>query len=154
VGASASGCDGLVSKTRSIPAEIISTIERERISVLIAVPRVFLRPCGHKIERDLEDCRNALEAFRADFAAAARMRKPLQRMWRFRRIHRRFGWKFWAVISGGATLDPGTELFWGRVGFAAIQGYGMTETTSLVSVNHPFQIGRGSIGKVLGKGVK
>jgi len=46
-------------------------------------------------------------------------------------------------------------LFWGRVGFAAIQGYGLTETTSLVSVNHPFQIGRGSIGKVLeGREVK
>ena len=53
------------------------------------------------------------------------------------------------MISGGATLDPDTERFWGRIGFAAIQGYGLTETTSLVSVNHPFQIGRGSIGKVL-----
>jgi long-chain acyl-CoA synthetase len=76
-------------------------------------------------------------------------------MWRFRKIHRRFGWKFWAVISGGATLDPRTERFWGRAGFAAIQGYGLTETTSLVSVNHPFRIGQGSIGKVLeGREVK
>jgi long-chain acyl-CoA synthetase len=134
------------------PSEIISTIKRERISVLIAVPRV-LEALQHKIERDLEAA-GALETFRADFSAAAN-EKPLQRMWRFREIHRRFGWKFWAVISGGATLDPGTELFWGRVGFAAIQGYGMTETTSLVSVNHPFQIGRGSIGKVLqGREVK
>ena len=30
-----------------------------------------------------------------------------------------------------------------------IQGYGLTETTSLVSVNHPFRLGKGSIGKVL-----
>ena len=30
-----------------------------------------------------------------------------------------------------------------------IQGYGLTETTSLVSVNHPFRLGRGSIGKAL-----
>ena len=84
-----------------------------------------------------------------------RMKKFSRRMWRFREIHRRFGWKFWAVISGGATLDPETERFWGRTGFAAIQGYGLTETTSLVSVNHPFRIGRGSIGKVLqGREVK
>ena len=83
------------------------------------------------------------------------MKKFSRRMWRFRKIHRRFGWKFWAVISGGATLDPETERFWGRTGFAAIQGYGLTETTSLVSVNHPFRIGRGSIGKVLqGREVK
>ena len=128
------------------PSEIISTIRRERVSVLIAVPRV-LEALQGKIERDLE-AEGALETFRKDFDAAEN-EKFLRRMWRFRKIHRRFGWKFWAVISGGATLDPETERFWGRTGFAAIQGYGLTETTSLVSVNHPFRIGRGSIGKVL-----
>jgi long-chain acyl-CoA synthetase len=134
------------------PSEIVSTIERERISVLVAVPRV-LEALQHKIERDLEAA-GALEIFQADFAAAAN-ENFLQRMWRFRAIHRRFGWKFWAVISGGATLGHEAEMFWARLGFAAIQGYGMTETTSLVSVNHPFQIGRGSIGKVLqGREVK
>src|SRR5712664_401085 len=134
------------------PTEIISTIKRERVSVLIAVPRV-LEAMQNKIERDLE-AEGLLETFRNDFASAAN-EKFLRRMWRFRRIHRRFGWKFWAAISGGAALDPDTELFWGRLGFAAIQGYGLTETTSLVSVNHPFQIGRGSIGKVLeGREVK
>jgi long-chain acyl-CoA synthetase len=134
------------------PSEIISTIRHERISVLVAVPRV-LEALQGKIERDL-DAENALELFRKDFNDAEN-EKVLGRMWRFRKIHQRFGWKFWAVISGGATLDPETERFWGRTGFAAIQGYGLTETTSLVSVNHPFRIGRGSIGKVLpGREVK
>jgi long-chain acyl-CoA synthetase len=71
------------------------------------------------------------------------------RWWRFRRIHRQFGFKFWAIISGGATLDSGDEEFWRRLGFAVVQGYGLTETTSLVSLNHPFKLGRGSIGKTL-----
>ena len=134
------------------PSEIVSTIERERVSVLIAVPRV-LEALQNKIERDLS-AEDDMEEFKRDFVAAAD-EKFLRRMWRFRKIHRRFGWKFWAVISGGATLEPETELFWGRTGFAAIQGYGLTETTSLVSVNHPLQIGRGSIGKVLaGREVK
>jgi long-chain acyl-CoA synthetase len=134
------------------PSEIVSTIRRERISVLIAVPRV-LEALKGKIERDLEQ-EGAQEKFRRDFGDAEKERF-LRRMWRFRDIHRRFGWKFWAVISGGATLDPETEKFWGRTGFAAIQGYGLTETTSLVSVNHPFRIGQGSIGKVLeGREVK
>jgi long-chain acyl-CoA synthetase len=134
------------------PSEIISTIRRERLSVLVSVPRV-LEALQGKIERDL-DAEGALEAFRKDFQEAGN-ESLLRRMWRFRKIHRRFGWKFWAVISGGATLDPSTERFWGRTGFAAIQGYGLTETTSLVSVNHPFRVGRGSIGKVLqGREVK
>jgi len=128
------------------PAEIIRTIKRERVSVLIAVPRV-LEALQNKIERDME-ATGKLELFRSDFNAAANQ-TFLRRMWRFRGIHRSFGWKFWAVISGGATLNVASELFWGRIGYAAIQGYGLTETTSLVSVNHPFKLGQGSIGRVL-----
>jgi long-chain acyl-CoA synthetase len=134
------------------PSEIVATIRREGVSVLVSVPRV-LEALQGKIERDLESA-GKLEAFRKDFEAAENESVP-RRMWRFREIHRRFGWKFWAVISGGATLDPELEQFWGRIGVAAIQGYGLTETTSLISVNHPFRVGRGSIGKVLpGREVK
>jgi len=53
------------------------------------------------------------------------------------------------MISGGAALSSNSERFWDRLGYAVIQGYGLTETTSLVSVNHPFRLGRGSIGKTL-----
>jgi len=52
-------------------------------------------------------------------------------------------------VTGGATLGAETETFWRRLGFAVVQGYGMTETASLVTVNHPFKTGRGSIGKTL-----
>src|SRR5919199_3331803 len=71
------------------------------------------------------------------------------RLWTFRRVHEYFGWKFWAFVTGGATLDASSETFWRRLGFAVIQGYGMTETASLVTVNHPFKSGQGSVGKIL-----
>ena len=128
------------------PSEIIATIHRQRVSVLVAVPRV-LQSLKEKIERDLEDEGHA-EQFRQEFRAAEG-KHFLHRWWIFRRIHRQFGWKFWAFISGGAALDRDTEEFWGRLGYAAIQGYGLTETTSVISVNHPFRLGKGSIGKVL-----
>ena len=128
------------------PVDIIGTIRRERVSVLVAVPRV-LQSLKEKIERDLED-EGRGEQFRQQFRAAEG-KHFLHRWWIFRRIHRQFGWKFWAFISGGAALDRDTEEFWGRLGYAAIQGYGLTETTSLISVNHPFRLGKGSIGKVL-----
>ncbi len=70
-------------------------------------------------------------------------------------MHRQFGWKFWAFICGGAALDEATETFWSRLAFAVVQGYGLTESTSLISVNHPFRTGRRSIGKLLpGREVK
>ena len=73
----------------------------------------------------------------------------LRRWWRFRAIHRKFGWKFWAFISGGAALSNDTEEFFKRIGYAVVQGYGMTETASLISLNHPFRAAQGSVGKVL-----
>jgi len=134
------------------PSEVLQTIRRERASVLVAVPRM-LQSLKEKVERDEEDSGRS-SAFRAKFKKAED-EKFLRRGWIFRRLHRRFGWKFWAFISGGAALDQETEEFWNRMGFAVIQGYGLTETTSLVSVNHPFKLGKGSIGKVLpGREVK
>ena len=134
------------------PSEIVSTIRRERVSVLVSVPRV-LQSLKQKIERDLEDA-GKLEDFRRRIQTSEG-KHFLHRWWIFRAIHRQFGWKFWAFISGGAALDAETEEFWGRLGYAAIQGYGLTETTSLISVNHPFKLGKGSIGKVLpGREVK
>ncbi len=134
------------------PSEVVQTIRREQISVLVTVPRV-LQSLRQKIERDLAD-QGEVEKLRSKFAEA-KGKHFLHRWWMFRRIRRQFGWKFWAFISGGAALDGETEEFWGRLGYAVIQGYGLTETTSLISVNHPFRLGKGSIGKVLpGRDVK
>jgi long-chain acyl-CoA synthetase len=125
------------------PWEIIETIRRERVSVLVAVPRL-IESLAREVERDLER-RGRLERFRKDFVASE-PRHFLRRWWTFRSIHRRFGWKFWAFISGGAALTEETETFWRRLGYVVVQGYGMTETASLITLNHPFRTGRGSIG--------
>jgi long-chain acyl-CoA synthetase len=58
------------------PSEILSTIRRERVSVLVAVPRV-LEALQGKIERDLE-AEGALENFRKDFDASEKEKIPGQ----------------------------------------------------------------------------
>jgi len=102
------------------PAEVMNTIKRERISVLVAVPRMA-QSLKEKIERELEND-GKLDNFREKFRRAEG--KHFLRRWGvFRHLHRRFGWKFWAFISGGAALDSATEEFWRRLGYAVIQGY-------------------------------
>ncbi len=128
------------------PSEIIRTIKRERATALIAVPRM-LDGLHAGIEREFA-ARGKSEWLRKNFAGADGQ-KFLRRAWRFRGLHRRLGWKFWAFISGGAALPAPTENFFKRVGYAVVQGYGMTETASLISLNHPFRATQGSIGKVL-----
>lgn len=119
---------------------LMETAHRERISILACVPRV------------LTLLRNLLIADNPDLPAsikAAQGATIWKRWWRYRRIHRRFGLKCWAFVCGGASLPGDLESFWNTLGFALIQGYGMTETAALISLNHPFKIGKGTIGKVL-----
>ena len=128
------------------PSEIILATRKYRASVIAAVPRV-LDSLRYKVEQRYV-ARGRAEQF-AEQLEAADNQNFLRRWWVFRDIHRQFGWKFWAFVSGGAALSAETEVFWRRLGFVVVQGYGMTETAALVSLNHPFKVGRGSIGKTL-----
>ncbi len=136
----------VVFEQSSNPGEIMRTIKQERATALIAVPRMLdLLHAG--IEREIEG--QGKSRWLKHTLENARGRKFLKRAWMFRRIHRRFGWKFWAFISGGAALSNETENFFKRMGYAVVQGYGMTETASLISLNHPFRATEGSVGRIL-----
>jgi long-chain acyl-CoA synthetase len=131
----------VVFESSSNPRDILHTIQHERATALVAVPRI-LDLLRASLERDTED------SFAKTFASASG-KKFLRRAWLFRRIHKKLGWKFWAFICGGAALSSNTEDFFQRLGYAVVQGYGMTETASLISLNHPFRAAKGSIGKIL-----
>ena len=133
-------------ESRLVAARLIETIKRERISVLAAVPRVMALLKTH-----LE----ATDSKLAERLAASQGMKAWKRWWCFRAVHRAFGLKFWALISGGGALGGALEQFWNRLGFVVVQGYGMTETSALITLNHPFHVAKGTIGKPLpGREVK
>ncbi len=126
------------------PAEIVRRTRESRISVIVLVPRM-LDTLREWLVRNYADGPEKLE----DRIAHDKDVRFLRRWFIFRDVHRQLGWKFWAFVCGGATLDQGTETFWRRLGFAVLQGYGMTETASLITVRHPFKGGHGSIGKLM-----
>ena len=117
------------------PSAIVRQIHSRRISVLVCVPKILdvLRDYVIQI---------------APEAAETPTDRPhvVGRWWRYRRIHRLFGLKFWCFIVGAAPLDPDLEAFWSRLGFLVVQGYGLTETAPIVTLNHPFKTRRGTVG--------
>jgi long-chain acyl-CoA synthetase len=127
-------------ESRLIGRDLAAWIQGERISVLAGVPRVLGLIESYLIER-FPDLPARLKT--------AEGRSALRGWWMFRDVHMALGLKFWALISGGATLDADAEHFWTTLGFVVVQGYGMTETAALVSLNHPFHPARGTIGQVL-----
>ncbi|HEX4772257.1 MAG TPA: AMP-binding protein [Bryobacteraceae bacterium] len=127
-------------ETRLVASEMAARIRRERISLLACVPRV--------LELLEQQVLQQIPGLAAEVEAASGI-SVWQRWWRFRRAHKLFGFKFWACVCGGASLPAPLEQFWGRMGFLVVQGYGMTETTALVSLNHPFRAASGTVGQVL-----
>ena len=127
---------GLVLFTRSYsPDDIVRQIHDRRVSVLVCVPKM-LEVLRDHVLRVAPETRNAPE--KMHWTA---------RWWRFRRVHRMFGLKFWAMVVGAAPLDPELEGFWKRLGFVVVQGYGLTETAPIVTLNHPFHAAQGAVGK-------
>jgi len=128
---------GTVIFTRSFnPHDVLPLIRSRRISVLVCVPKML------DVLRE--------HATRAWPEAAEPPPPGISipgRWWRYRRVHSAFGLKFWAFVVGAAPLPPDLEEFWRRLGFAVIQGYGLTETAPIVTLNHPFKTSRGSVGK-------
>ena len=118
------------------PAEIVRQIHVRRVSVLVSVPKI------------LEVLRDHVERLFPDLIKGP---DPggfwMWRWWHYRKIHDLFGWKFWSFIVGAAPLPPELEEFWSRLGFLVIQGYGLTETAPIVTLNHPFHARKGTVGK-------
>jgi long-chain acyl-CoA synthetase len=127
-------------ESRSTGSRVAALIPEEHIHVLAAVPRTLELLRAHLLAGD-----PAL----AEQITQAQGLPILKRWWRFRRVHRHLGLRFWAAVCGGATLPSSVEQFWTTLGFALIQGYGLTETAALVTLNHPFKIAHGSLGAPL-----
>lgn len=130
---------GVVIFTRSLsPADIVRQIHGRRISVVVCVPKMLEVLRDHVLRLVPEAAEPPPEGTHW-----------VKNWWRYRRVHRLFGMKFWAFVVGAAPLDPDLEKFWRQRGFAVVQGYGLTETAPVVTLNHPLKAGGGAVGKPL-----
>jgi long-chain acyl-CoA synthetase len=128
---------GLVVFTRSYaPEDILRQIQSRRISVLVCVPKILEVLKDHVVRLYPETAEEAGPTMHW-----------ARRWWQYRRVHKAFGLKFWAFVVGAAPLDPALEGFWGRLGFVVVQGYGLTETAPIVTLNHPLRAAKGAVGK-------
>ncbi|MDD9884036.1 MAG: class I adenylate-forming enzyme family protein [Gammaproteobacteria bacterium] len=122
--------------------EILATLREENISVLIAVPRLF-RAIMHGMERKFE----------AGGAAAALYRAVLKRVPPALRrklnapIRRQLGGRINAWVSGGSHLDARITRYFHALGLPLRQGYGLTETAPLVSMQDDFDAAPDSVGR-------
>jgi len=73
------------------PGRFMEMVRENRVTTVVAVPQM-LNNFKNEVERH----------FQIPVASAPGL---LARIWRNRDIHRALGWRFWAFVAGGATVD-------------------------------------------------
>jgi len=117
------------------PNDIASVMQEKGVEFMLVVP-AFLKLLKAGVEKKI----NSLPLLAkwifnvmfhmARFIPSYNIRRKL-----FKKVHAAFGGKFWGCISGGAPLDVEVGKFFERIGIRVYQGYGLSETSPVVSVN-------------------
>lgn len=117
------------------PKDIIGIMQEKHIEFMIVVP-AFLKLLKAGIEKEINNS-SSFNKFMfkflykiAKFIPSYGIKKIL-----FKKIHNSLGGNFTGCISGGAPLDVEVGKFYERLGFKVYQGYGLSETSPVVSVN-------------------
>jgi long-chain acyl-CoA synthetase len=157
----------LLTGTPVIFAESFDTIGRDiglvRPSMITGVPRVYEKMQARILEKGQSAPGTKATMFRwAIGAGTKRARAQLRGKWVnplvgvqaaladrlvFSRIREGVGGRLRIIVSGSAPLPPGVLEFFTAIGLPIIEGYGLTETAPILTVNPPKALRVGTVGK-------
>ncbi|MDD4894672.1 MAG: long-chain fatty acid--CoA ligase, partial [Candidatus Omnitrophica bacterium] len=115
------------------PQELIETIREGGVTILVGVPQLFLM-----LHKGISERARKIPFLLSPFSLIL-VRIAVRRQW---------GRKLRLLVSGGARLDPEIARDLSRLlGIRIIEGYGLTETSPVVSLNPLEKIKFGSVGR-------
>ncbi|GAC1663138.1 MAG: AMP-dependent synthetase/ligase [Candidatus Acidiferrum sp.] len=141
--------------SRESTLTLSTDLNRLADEIRLAAPHYFLNvpTLLERVRRGVEEALSKRGApIRSLFAKAGRAwhrqqggeTNPLDKMWLalgrrfiFSKITARFGPHLRALICGSAPLSPETQQFFLMLGIAVLQGYGLTETTGICTLDDP-----------------
>jgi len=119
-------------------------------TIMISVPRVF-----EKFHDAVWDKINSSSKLQKKIFMWALKRKKNTFFYKiadalvFRKIRNSMGGKLRLTVSGGASLNDQIARFFSKMGITILEGYGLTETSPVISVNRENEFKFGSVGKVV-----
>ncbi|MGZ5024910.1 MAG: AMP-binding protein, partial [Chthoniobacterales bacterium] len=131
--------------------QLLRALREGDVTLIMGVPRLYSAlvagisakvESSGRIARRLFKSYLALSSFFSD-SFGIRAGKIL-----FRSLHKRFGPNLRLLACGGSALDPVLAAKLESLGWQVAIGYGLTETSPLLSMNLPNESRRGSVGKV------
>lgn len=122
-------------------ADIMATLQRGKIGIMVGVPRLWqtlFRGIKAKIDS------NAIT--RALYKMCDKMQSRALSRLIFSSVHKKMGGHLKYCVSGGAALDSETAYGLKTLGITVLEGYGMTETSPIISFTRPGDIRPGCVG--------
>jgi long-chain acyl-CoA synthetase len=117
------------------PKDILSIMREKGIEFMIVVP-AFLKLLKAGIENEINNGPKIKKTlFTIMYKIAKHTPSYAIRKLMFKKIHDKFGGKFSGCVAGGAPLDSAVEEFFDTIGIKVYEGYGLSETSPVVSVN-------------------
>jgi long-chain acyl-CoA synthetase len=120
--------------------QLVAALKAEDVTFIIGVPRLY-EALVEAIESRLENQRGPAGLYlRSALRLCLAIRRKLG--WRLGKallapLHRRLAPRLRVLASGGAALDPGVALKIEALGWRVASGYGLTETSPLLTLNPP-----------------
>ena len=131
------------------PNDILADMREKKIDFMIVVP-AFLKLLKSTIESDIRSWSEEEKLlFEKSYAAAEYITDYNIKRQLFRSILAKFGGNFYGFITGGAPLDPSVGEFFERIGIKIFQGYGLSETSPVISMDRGDDRKLLSVGPVL-----
>lgn len=137
---------------------LITNLPEVKPTALVAVPRIFNRIYDGVNKQMADKPAPIRKLFHASVAAANKQSKGgtlslteklalrLGNKLIFSKVRQKFGGRLRFVVSGSAALSVQVAEFIDALGIAVYEGYGLTETSPVVSANYPGNRKIGSVG--------
>jgi long-chain acyl-CoA synthetase len=124
--------------------DLIATLQKHGISVIIGVPRLY-----NLIRKGIRDKIDKSAIAKLLFKVARKKNSLSFSRKIFKKVHDRFGGSIKYLVSGGAALDPEVAKDFTTLGFEILEGFGMTETAPMITFTRPGEVYPGSAGRPL-----
>lgn len=143
-----------VAYARSLKSvEILEDLRATEATVILAVPLLYEK-MANSIQKKVSDAPRARRVLFGAMSSLARLghmigwRTSGQALFHSARARGGLG-SLRLLVSGGAALPPGVSEFFDNFGIPILQGYGLSETAPVVSVNRPGHHRYDSVGEAL-----
>lgn len=123
---------------------MVDAFKEHKVTMMIGVPRLW-EMLHKKIMEKINSSKLTKKIFKlAEKIESINIRKKI-----FKKVHEGFGGNVRFFVSGGSKLDPQISKDFLTLGIQVCEGYGMTETSPMITFTPINEIVPGSAGKVL-----